>query len=310
MTETLQHKDAPKGHIHIIHNQEFATLQDRDMFIPTIDDLDKVCLIRTPYSHYALSSLNPTKWEKVGGEETKVKGIDYIEATNPTAKVNPTVQDAIWINRTSGEFFICQDNTKDLNVWKGSTGTAVAPKPAYKFDLLGDNSAVSFLQLDNDLIDMGGAYTITTANTIFESGKIDKCIKSISDNAKLDIQGAMKAISFWAWFPDTVTANGYLFDCRGYASSLGYCYLNANTSPNSINNATIYENKVQKFTASQFTKGQWVHVAINFSANVNGVRLLNNSTPSYGISNVKIDHVRCFNRALTSADLDKLYAEI
>lgn len=69
--ETLQHKEAPKGHIHIIHNNEFATLEDRDKFVPTIEDLDKICLIRTPYSHYALSSLNPIKWERVGGEEKK-----------------------------------------------------------------------------------------------------------------------------------------------------------------------------------------------------------------------------------------------
>lgn len=307
----MQHKDVGTGSNHIIHNYQFADIAQRDQFIGTEEDLLKVCLVLTPFSYYTLSSINPIKWEQFGGGTSENnEAIEVIRSNqNPTVTTNPSEKGILWANYSTNEIFMCMDNTLNQNIWKGNNGTSISPKPVYKFDILGDNSAVSFLQLDDDLTDMGGAYTIATANTVFEVGKMGKCLKSSNDNAKLDISGAIRAISFWAYFPSSVTADGYFYDCRGYGNN-AYCYLNSNVSPAGINLSTIFQNKSAITAGVQFTKGAWVHIAINLNSAVSGIRLLNNLQPNYGISNVKIDHVRCFNRVLTTTDLEKLFAEV
>jgi len=311
----MQHKDVGTGSNHIIHNYQFADIEQRDQFVGTEADLLKVCLVLTPFSYYTLSSINPIKWEQFGsgtsgGGSSEVQEI-IRSNENPTTTINPSENGILWVNYTTNEIFVCMDNTLNQNIWKGNNGTSISPKPVYKFDILGDNSAVSFLQLDDDLTDMGGAYTIATTNTVFEVGKIGKCLKSNSDSSKLEIVGTMKSISFWAYFPSSVTRNGYFFDSRSFGNDV-YCYMNSNVSPCSISLTTIYQNKNIIGQNVQFTKGEWVHIALNFNNTINGIRLLNhNYSPlKFGITNVKIDHVRCFNRALTTTDLEKLFAEV
>jgi sugar lactone lactonase YvrE len=50
---------------------------------------------------------------------------DYIQKGNPTIDVNPKTQYATWLNVTSGELWICTDNTKGFNWWKGNNGHAI-----------------------------------------------------------------------------------------------------------------------------------------------------------------------------------------
>ena len=45
------------------------------------------------------------------------KGFDYINTGNPTASVNPPCALVTWLNATSGEIFLCLDNTVDSNDW-------------------------------------------------------------------------------------------------------------------------------------------------------------------------------------------------
>ena len=191
----MQHKDVGTGSNHIIHNYQFADIAQRDQFVGTEADLLKVCLVLTPFSYYTLSSINPIKWEQFGGETSgNNEVIEVIRSNqNPTVTTNPSEKGILWANYATNEIFMCMDNTLNQNIWKGNNGTSISPKPVYKFDILGDNSAVSFLQLDDDLTDMGGAYTIATANTVFEVGKIEKCLKSSNDNATIDIIGAISS---------------------------------------------------------------------------------------------------------------------
>ena len=193
----MQHKDVGTGSNHIIHNYQFADIAQRDQFVGTEADLLKVCLVLTPFSYYTLSSINPIKWEQFGGGTSGNENNEVIEVIrsnqNPTVTTNPSEKGILWANYATNEIFMCMDNTLNQNIWKGNNGTSISPKPVYKFDILGDNSAVSFLQLDDDLTDMGGAYTIATANTVFEVGKIEKCLKSSNDNATIDIIGAISS---------------------------------------------------------------------------------------------------------------------
>ena len=52
-------------------------------------------------------------------------GFDYVNTGNPTVSVNPERIGVSWLNLTSGEIFICTDNTVGSNVWVGQKGTAV-----------------------------------------------------------------------------------------------------------------------------------------------------------------------------------------
>lgn len=56
------------------------------------------------------------------------KGFDYINPGSPTISVNPSVAFVTWLNTTSGEIFVCTDNTVGANVWYGQMGTTV-PTP-------------------------------------------------------------------------------------------------------------------------------------------------------------------------------------
>ena len=310
MIEKLQHKGIGEGEQHIIHNLKFTTMGERDLYVPLEEDLYKVCLVLNPYGYFSLSGINPIKWESMGASESggSSGGFDFIENSDPLTTSNKELSQS-WLNAISGEIFICTDETPNSNIWRGTNRTIIEPKRIYPFDIFGDNSAVAFLQLDDDITDMGGAYNIAIENTTYEVGKIGKCIKSNNDSAKLDIVGKMRTVSFFAFFPSSVTKYGYFFDCRGWGTEQ-YCYMNANVSIASVNIAKIYQNKTQVLNGSPFTKGGWVHVVIDFNGEVNGVRLLNNNAPIYGLTNVKIDHVRAFKRALTTTEMNTLMNEV
>jgi len=51
---------------------------------------------------------------------------DFINSSDPTVTTNPSQANATWLNTTSGEQFVCIDNTADANVWKGQMGTTVS----------------------------------------------------------------------------------------------------------------------------------------------------------------------------------------
>lgn len=44
---------------------------------------------------------------------------DYIQPTNPAVDTNPSSLYAKWLNSSTGEEFICTDNTTDINIWIG-----------------------------------------------------------------------------------------------------------------------------------------------------------------------------------------------
>lgn len=50
---------------------------------------------------------------------------DYVQAANPTVSINPSQLYAKWLNNSSGEEFVCIDNTPGSNVWEGQMGTSV-----------------------------------------------------------------------------------------------------------------------------------------------------------------------------------------
>lgn len=68
------------------------------------------------------------EWVEVSGGVSG--GFDYTETTNPLVTTNATLG-ASWRNTTSGEIFICTDNTTDENAWIGQLGTEINPLDIY-----------------------------------------------------------------------------------------------------------------------------------------------------------------------------------
>lgn len=51
---------------------------------------------------------------------------NYEFNSNPLTTSNPKYSPCSWLNTTTGELFICIDNTTDANVWKGQLGTTIS----------------------------------------------------------------------------------------------------------------------------------------------------------------------------------------
>ena len=243
-----------------------------------------------------------TTWIDVAGGG----GFTYMEASNPLITTNGAVGD-LWFNTTTMELFICRDATTNLNKWEGDSGTMVIN---YTLDILGDGSCTSAFLLDGNISGISAVGTITNYGSTFTVGKFGQCLMSASNSSGFKINKNMRSISFFAYFPTSVTGSGYFFDCRaGYAS---YCYMNSDVSPGGISGCSIYINGVSKGTNVVFPTLQWVNVVIVFDANIDYIVLLNHEvySSSNGISNVKVDNIRCFNRVLTAPDMTILASEV
>ena len=126
----MQHKDVKNGNVHIIHNFEFENVDERNSYVGSVEDLNKICLVNVPYGFYALKSIEPIEWKPLSTvainlEDFEVYSKDevneliaqkeeiYKSDVNPTITINPKNKGDLWVNFKSGEFFICTDNTKD-----------------------------------------------------------------------------------------------------------------------------------------------------------------------------------------------------
>jgi hypothetical protein len=139
-----------------------------------------------------------------------IKSFDYSSDTNPTVKTNPNETGATWINKTSGEIFVCIDNYTNDNIWKGTSGTSIL-NTINVVDFFGDGSGKSLYEFNDNFLDTGG---ITTAgnngsgSVVFENN-ISPKIKNIVGNEYYNgfqfnfnlsdgsIDTSDKSISFW-----------------------------------------------------------------------------------------------------------------
>jgi hypothetical protein len=65
--------------------------------------------------------------EQLDSDKGNVDVFDYSQAGDPATDTNPAGVGASWINETSGEIFVCTDNTAGSNVWEGTAGSIVQP---------------------------------------------------------------------------------------------------------------------------------------------------------------------------------------
>jgi hypothetical protein len=114
--------------------------------------------------------------EKYDLENLKKVPKIIIENRNPTPRENLGIS-TVWVNRSTGEVFLCVDDTKDRNKWAGSFGTVIEPDPFYVVDFFNDNSIVAFYRFNGSCADETGLYHgMNTGATKFVKGLYDKAL--------------------------------------------------------------------------------------------------------------------------------------
>jgi len=137
-----------------------------------------------------ISIFNTEYWLEITGLDGSQNQY-YIEDTSPTTDVNPDVVGKIWINKQTGELWVCNDNTQDANVWVCyATGAVVKPSKAKVFDFFGQGTAVAFYTFDEEnttqMLDLGLQYhadrysTLSEAHFVYDSDRKSAVLKAYS----------------------------------------------------------------------------------------------------------------------------------
>ena len=240
----------------------------------------------------------------------------------------------VWINDTTGQIYVCVNDTQDDNVWWGYKPTIrISSKTTDIVDIFGDGSAVATYNLDGDANDLGGKYNgSVTGSPQYPDAKFGKGIQSSSNDIQVTIPlnytVDIITVSFWwKWGGvDAVMPIGFdLYNLYTIDNKLGFntghsdVYGISNTVDTSafvhivaeFHDQDVGSNKLWINGEAQTLSKQEDN---NYS---NDDALIKNEDFHIlgwgGNSNHKdagiIDQVRLFNRALTDDEVNKLYQE-
>ena len=240
-----------------------------------------------------------------------------------------------WKNTTTGELFVCTDNTENKNIWVGQLGTVVEPTTANKLDVFGDNSCVALYQFDNNANDTGGVYNgIEKGNVTYKDGKYNKAIFLNGSDAYVDLGNKMSdayySFSFWAdW--NGVNHWERIFDFGEPHGSSWQCLISRDSSTNKLcyrnGNNNIYSddgciinNELHFYAVVQdggdvyfYRDGKLFSEKTTYERPKTHFRsycyIGKSNWPSDHLYRGVIDQLRIFNRALTDEEVKKLYTE-
>ncbi len=140
---------------------------------------------------------------------------DYVNKGNPTIDVNPRTLYATWLNLTTGELFICINNSINTNVWSGMFSTVVPDftNIPWTFQVFGTGD---YTVNDFSSIELNPANNTTSAVTMFLDGnftylEVEANLSSLGvENKYFDISlgdGPDESITdYWHMYP----TNGYV----------------------------------------------------------------------------------------------------
>jgi len=254
---------------------------------------------------------------------------DYVSTSNPTNKVNPSGVGAVWINSSTGEIFVCTDNSYNMNKWVGQLGTIIGP---YTLDFFGDNSEKVLMPLDGDFSDLEGHSVSTYNSPIFVEGKKNKAVK-FTGNQTIKVSGPIdcKSVSFWIYIDNSIPAS--------------YCVVMS--GPNGHWNFLVHQDLKVSCGKTGICPGQsinigltansWHHICLVWNGsnavdvyldgNYAGTSSIGSSASSeprdyllfgsgnatggdFPCSNILIDHIRVFSRQLSASEVEQLYNEL
>ena len=209
-----------------------------------------------------------------------------------------------------------------------------------QLDIFGDSSAVGLYTMNNTYNNAsGGSFSNLSASgspSFTSTSKYGShAIDLVGQGKYVDINNSTRyyAVSGW-YYPTSANATGtdaYVFEMRHDAPSNGRGYLytlgssqsgkiqfisTSDDTTTSGDNGQVYVNGTLLSGQYHFTANTWYHLVVsvdNASSTIQqwnvGLRLGSRSDGTSGGNGGYIDHVRVFNRALTSSEVTTLYNE-
>lgn len=125
---------------------------------------------------------------------------DYINTGNPAIDTNPDDVGANWLNVSTGEIWVCTDNTPDANEWFGSLNGWIRDAWAVDpFNLFDFEDSSSYPGTGSTVYDLGSA----GMNGVFQNG----AAYSASPNKSMELQGTDDKLQFGDVAEGTVATN-------------------------------------------------------------------------------------------------------
>ena len=257
---------------------EFAQYDSDSMYftIPESEVADRLNSLNTEYNCGDAKTLI---------EQSVPTVPDVISKTiDPTIYENPKSTGLLWVNRTTGETYVCIDNTEDNNIWVGvKSGKLVRPVPnADKFDFFEDNSCILFCPFNKNTLDVGGLYngkeykinwTLIFDELIPFSGRRGT-IKF--KNLPIDENTDVVTVASWLYWDGTNSVMPYGWDSYNLHVSSGKFGFNTF-------NGDIYGIDFKEY------KKKWIYTITEFRKGVQGDIYIN------GIPQTCIQQSRTFN---------------
>jgi hypothetical protein len=209
-----------------------------------------------------------------------------VSSSDPAADTNPSATGHYWINKTSGECYVCTDVTTDDNVWAniGDGVAGINQVTISRFDIFSDSSCVALWHLDSNKTDAGGNYNLTSFGTeVWSTGKFSTAWDGSGTNglyyASSNIVGTgAHSASFWYKNATASQNNVRVFTVNGgtggqcagfsnYSNSLGFYTgsgVNVGGSPPSVNrrveipDASVNDNAWHHLAWTITSGGTWV----------------------------------------------------
>ena len=201
-----------------------------------------------------------------------------VSTSDPTVSTNPSATGHLWVNKTSGESYICTTATAGSNVWTNIGGGSgnIEPSQVATFDLFGDNSAKLLYQLENNVLDTGGSYNGTNVNTTFATGKFGQAAVFNGSSSHVTIPTAafapnVDSVSFWFKLSNTSDTDKILF--YSYSSGQRY-YISQQGSDLMFRNPN---NTSQTVWGASLSAGTWYHAVLVKDADAHRKGYINGS---------------------------------
>jgi len=259
----------------------------------------------------AWNTLNYTVSDAVVSNDVVFNTVDPLTTTNPSSS------NILFVNKTSGEIFICKDNTVDNNIWSGSKGTSVYPAGAIyvpAVDYAAQSKLVALFNWDGNADDTTSTYSATVDPSVkFEDGNIYKSVNIDGSSGtalgNLNFGSTIKSVATWIFLPD-ISDTRYIIDFR-VGSKTAYAVTSAEKW--NLKYCTVKVNNVDVVNLSTLTKkGEWFFCYIELQADTIGA-----SMGDYNSANTDLQYMlhgsfgttRFFNDFLTQAEQDKLMNE-
>ncbi len=251
------------------------------------------------------------KWYVIGGNDYEIK----FEDSDPLITTNQN-KDIIFVNKISGETFICVDLTIDKNKWIGSNGTIVKH---YNVDIFEDGSCRAYFPLDkdgdnvspvvgyNNISNAGGAYGSTGLRISEDTANFKASIGEDLADFTITFQFTFVNIDGIS-MPLVFSNDSFIYNYSGDA------YLRSAGANDYEDNNNAVENTEKTLITVECTNlMKWYQDGILLADTtafdlVEGDTIQINNTGDYRVDGL-VKNMRIFNRQLTSNELETLRLE-